>query len=378
MKKIRGLLLALRHRFALIYTRDYEQFRRRRISKRNLKKIGSCSIPLTSDEREEILSFWKPYRNVKKELGWFEFYKASCEDLSQLKYYLPDTIYYSEIDTFFNNPRRCITLDNKNLYDLFYHDVRMPRTVIRKINGELFDQDYHLITFEQAYDICRQAKAGVGKMATHSSGGHWMKFFDFTTCSTQDLKKYLEFGEDLIIQEIIQQHEFFNNIHANSINTIRIMTLFLNGETVILSSILRMGAGGSRVDNGSSGGVFCGVNLDGTLMEIGHYTDGRKCTQHPQGTVFKGLKVVGYERCCNLAKELAFRMFTSTRLISWDFAVGPDGEPILIEVNLTYGGLSTHQLSRGPLYGDRTPEILSLVYSSRKNKIHSLYQYPIT
>ena len=60
-------------------------------------------------------------------------------------------------------------------------------------------------------------------------------------------------------------------------------------------------------------------------------------------------------------------MATATRLISWDFAIGQDGEPILIELNLTYGGLSTHLLSNGPLFGDRTPEILARVYNKHTN-----------
>ena len=143
------------------------------------------------------------------------------------------------------------------------------------------------------------------------------------------------------------------------------MSLFLDGKTIILSSLLRMGAGGSHVDNGSSGGVFCGIDEEGKLREIGHYTDGRSCKQHPQGTVFKGFKVVGYDRCREIIQQIAGRMFTSTRLISWDFAIGPDGEPILIEVNLTYGGLSTHLLSNGPLFGDMTPEILERVFGKR-------------
>jgi len=370
MNKLRGLLLAIRHRIAMIYTHDFERLRRKKVAKQDLRNICSRSVPLTPDERQEILSFWSQYRDVKKELGWFEFYKASCEDLSTLKYYIPDTIYYCEIDIFFNSPRRCQVLDDKNLYDLFFHDIEMPRTIVRKINGELLDQDYHQVTFEQAMERCRQAGTGVGKTARMSCGAHGVKFFDFNADPDDGIKQYLSRYDDFIIQETIQQHEFFNSIHASSINSIRIMTLFLDGEVTVVSAILRMGAGGSRVDNGSSGGLFCAINPDGTLKEHAHYTDGRKCTQHPQGTVFKGLKVVGYERCCEAAKSLAFRVFTATKLVSWDFAVCPDGEPILIEANLTYGGISTHQLSRGPLYGERTPEVLSLVYSKGKKNTY--------
>ena len=368
MKSIHRFLLRLRKRFFLIYTRDYIWVSRRRDAKRDLRNIGSHSLPLTPSEKEEILAFWEPYRSVRKELAWFEFYKASCEDLSVLKYYIPDSIYYPEIDMFFNHPRRCEALDDKNLYDLYFYYVEIPFTSIRIVHGDFFDRDYNLLTFEQALDICREAKTGVGKVTRCSFGGHGIKFFDFTSPTAEDeLKEYLKHDEDIIIQEVIQQHPFFSNIHPESINTIRMMTLFLDGEVIVVSSILRMGTGKARVDNGSSGGISCAINPDGTLKENGRYTTGIKSNQHPNGTVFKGLKVVGYERCCETAKKLALRLFTSTRIISWDFAVGLDGEPILIELNLTYGGLSTHQLNKGPIFGDLTPLILSRVYASKKD-----------
>ena len=353
----------------MVYTHDFERHIRKRIAKRDFNNIGSRSVPLTPEERKEIIEFWKPYRDVTKHLHWFEFYKASCQDLTKLKYYLPDSIYYTEIDIFFNSPRRCQILDDKNLYDLFFHDVKMPGTIVRKVNGQLMDNNYNLLTLEQAVERCQNAREGVGKTARMSGGAHGVQFFDFSSI-TDDVMQYLNRYDDFIIQETIQQHEFFNNIHASSINTLRIMTLFLNGEVNVVSSVFRMGAGGSRVDNGSSGGVFVGVNPDGTLMEFAHYTDGRTTTQHPQGTVFKGLKVVGYDSCVRLAKKLSLRFLNATKLISWDFAVDPDGDPVLIETNLTYGGLSTHQLSKGPLYGERTAEILSLVYSKGKKNTY--------
>ena len=54
-------------------------------------------------------------------------------------------------------------------------------------------------------------------------------------------------------------------------------------------------------------------------------------------------------------------------------SIGTDGEPILIEVNLTYGGLSTHLLSNGPLFGDMTPEILKRVYGKRAKWTRIIY-----
>lgn len=365
MTQISSLLLRFRNRLFRLYTHDYVSLSRRREAKRSFNKLRKNITPLTPAQKQDILSFWSQYRDVKHELHWFEFYNTNCENKELLKYYIPDNIYYAEVDTFFTDARRCEALDDKNLYDLYFHDIKRPTTIIRKIDGEVFDKNYQLISFDQALELCTQAQQVVGKKATNSCGGHGVHFFDLTT-TAEDFKEWLKQTDNVTVQEVIQQHDTLNSIHAKSINTIRMMSMFLDGKTIILSSLLRMGAGGSRVDNGSSGGVFCGIDENGCLRETGYYTNGRACKQHPQGTVFKGFKVVGYDRCREIIEKIAGRMFTATRLVSWDFAIGTDGEPILIEANLTYGGLSTHLLSNGPLFGDMTPDILDRVFHSKK------------
>ena len=363
---ITALRLSLRDSAFRLYTHNYVQISRRRAAKRTLKHFKAHCTPFSDELWKDITTFWAPYRNVNKERGWFEFYNTNCENKELLKYYIPDNIYYAEIDTFFTDARRSEALDDKNLYDLYFTDIKRPTTIIRKINGEFLDKDYQFITPEQALELCQQNKTVISKEALDSCGGHGVRFFDLSQPEAfEDFKTWLKKTDNIIVQEVIKQHETLSSIHADSINTVRMMSLFLDGKTIILSSLLRMGAGGSHVDNGSSGGVFCGIDEEGKLREIGHYTDGRSCKQHPQGTVFKGFKVVGYDRCREIIQQIAGRMFTSTRLISWDFAIGPDGEPILIEVNLTYGGLSTHLLSNGPLFGDMTPEILERVFGKR-------------
>jgi hypothetical protein len=367
MRRIDAIRIAFRDRLLKLYTHDYIRLMRRRNANRELRAFRKRSTPLTAEQKRDILSFWDQYRNVRKEMDWFAFYNTVCENKELLKYYIPDTIYYAEIDTFFTDVRRSECLDDKNLYDIYFPDIKRPLTIFRKMNGEYFDENYHVISLDQALERCQQAGKVIAKEALMSGGGFGVKFFDFSTTPADKFTEWLGKNDNVIIQEVVKQHETLSNIHPSSVNTLRMMSLFLDGETIILSSLLRMGASGSHVDNGSSGGVFCGINKDGTLKEHGHYTDGRICTQHPQGTVFKGFKVVGYERCCEIIKETASRMATATRLISWDFAIGQDGEPILIELNLTYGGLSTHLLSNGPLFGDRTPEILARVYNKHTN-----------
>ena len=362
MSKIAALRMRLRDRFARFYTDDLVRISRARYSQKAFSRKRDQSKPLLPNQEQEILAFWKPYRNMQHELSWFAFYNASCVDESQLKYYIPDKIYYSEIDRFFTTARRCEDLDDKNLYSLYFHDVKMPRTVLRRVNGEFLDENYHPITIDEALARCVETRQVVLKEARLSMGGHGVHFCDLSQQTVETLKELLLSNDNMIVQEVIHQHDCMNKIHDKSINTIRIMSLFLDGKVHVLSSVLRMGRDGARVDNASSGGIVCGINANGTLKKYAYDTRGNSWSQHPQGATFENYKIVGYERCCELVENLAGRFFTSTKLISWDFAVGEDGEPILIEANLTYGEVDFHQMCNGPIFGDMTEKILSMVY----------------
>jgi len=324
------------------------------------EKLGHLR-PLTSAQRNEIINYWSQYTDVSREMKWFEFYNNWCDE-QQLKHIIPDSIMYGDIDVFFTNPRRSYELDDKNLYSMFFQDIKMPPTVVRKCSGVLLDSDYHIIDEERALELCRQEPCVICKQARNSVGGKGVSFVDCSSASTQELKAMLSGPFDLIVQAIISQHESISRLHDKSVNTIRIMSLVLDGQVHLLSGVLRMGRDGSRVDNASSGGIVCGLNDDGTLKEFAYDVCGNCWTQHPQGAVFKGAKIAGYSQCRELVMQLAGRLCPTSRLVSWDFAVGEDGEPILIEVNLTYGQVDFHQMCNGPIFGELTDKILSTVF----------------
>ena len=50
------------------------------------------------------------------------------------------------------------------------------------------------------------------------------------------------------------------------------------------------------------------------------------------------------------------------RLVSWDIAVNEKGEAVLIEANLSLGGIQNRQSIQGPIFGEDTKRILDEVY----------------
>ncbi len=356
--------LKMRDRLLRFYTHDLVRISRKRRARQLLAFKREHLTQLTREQQDEILSFWKPFRDVSGEMKWFEFYNTSCQDKSRLKRYIPESVYYTDIDTFFTIPRRCEELDDKNLYDLYFPDVKMPATIVRKTNGVLLDADYNIIDVQRALQLCKERGSVISKEARNSAGGFGLRFFDFPSCSDEEFTRWLLTNDEINIQEVIHQHESFDQIHDKSINSVRIMSLLLDGQVHILSAVMRMGIDGARVDNASSGGWACGIREDGRLRELPYDKTGARFRSHPQRAVFKDHQLVGFDKCCDVIRANAGKLCSASRLVSWDFAVDAQGEPVLIEVNLTFGGVTIHQMCNGPILGDLTEAILTEVYHS--------------
>lgn len=342
----------------------YRKRHRRRVCRIDLAKKQHHLTALDSSQRDEVIAFWQPYKDVTKQMQWFEFYNSFCSDKSQLKYYVPDSIMYLDIDLALTDPTRSHQLDDKNLYDLYFKGAKLPRAIVRKCNGVIFDGDYQPLTVEQAMDLCRKEPRIIKKPSRNSQGGKGINIMDMSATTDEELSKHLKDPADYIIQEVLSQHDSINSIYDQSINTVRIMSLLLDNNVYLLSSVLRMGKDGSHVDNASKGGIVCGINDDGTLKEYAYNTKGERWSQHPQGPVFKGQKIVGYDKCRALVKALAGRFCTTSKLVSWDLAIDKDGDPVVIEVNLSFGEVDFHQMCNGPIFGEMTERVLDEIFKS--------------
>lgn len=67
-----------------------------------------------------------------------------------------------------------------------------------------------------------------------------------------------------------------------------------------------------------------------------------------------------------MVKEIAPRFARFAKLVSWDFAVDKNENPLLIEANLYGGELDFHQKCNGPIFGDEntTRAMIELFYKN--------------
>lgn len=364
MKKIKKLLSGtfVPNKYRFFYRKSYSTA----LVKNRLK--GSTFVPLTKEEEIGIKSLWKKYVN-KVDNSAFIFYKRFCQDESKLPYYLPEDIYYPFIDMHFSNAYNASIYDNKNLYDMYFHDISQAKTIVRYMNGMYINENYDVVSKNNAFLLCQQSKQIILKPATYSEGGKGILFLDSTADNFEaQLSTYFANNKNVIVQEVVKQHDILNAIHRESLNTIRIITLLLDNEIYPLSSILRMGRNGKKVDNASSGGVFCGINEDGSLKKITYDCQGNTYEGHPNGTRTDGIILPNFDRAKELVKQLVPRVMHISSLCSWDLALDENGQYKLIEVNMSFGQLDFHQICNGPLFGDKTEDILKHVFMTSKKR----------
>ena len=354
----------LNHFYHLAYLR-YIVWQRKRDCIVEMQKISSGSNykPLSESQKQDIKNYWNSFSKKNYfDMKWYEVFNAFSNN-DQLKYYLPHDFYYCYVDTMFANAQKAYVLDDKNMYDFYFHDVKMPETVCRRMGGVFLDGKYNVISYDDALKKCCNYGEVIIKKTINSCGGSGISFWNTNDNNLDDLKVFFNDNDNFIVQSIVRQHRELAKLHGRSVNTIRIMTLIYGEEVLPISSIIRMGANNSRIDNASTGGLVCGIKKTGQLREIAYDGMHNIFRMHPQGAHFSDIIIPNFEKCIETACCLAGRFASVTKLVSWDFSIDEASNPVLIEANLTYGGIGVHQKCNGPLFGSRTEDILHYVFN---------------
>lgn len=331
---------------------------------KDLQKGLAQASPIDDAKKNEILDFWKPYlfnKYAKKsfDVRWFDIYNRTNVFGFDLKYYIPDGYYYRIVDAFFSNIEKAPVLDDKNLYDLFFHDVPQPRTICRKINDVYLDADYHLISREKAINSCLNEGTVIIKSSVESSAGSGVMKWELGKSPEDELRKSLTGSRCTVVQESVKQHKILADFNDSCVNTLRLVTLIFEGEVHVVSSVVIMGGKGAKTNHLHSGGIVCGILPSGQLRDTGFDGKLNMYNTHPNGISFADVTIPNYDRCVALVKDMSPRLSSATKIIGWDFTIGEDGQPILIEANLYFSG--SVQIAAGPVLGELTPRVLDYI-----------------
>ena len=310
---------------------------------------------LNRGEKKSVKKFWNSY-GKKVSSDWCAYFSYGNGIVDPR--YLPIGLYRSEIGSKLGLPY----IDDKNMYNIIYN-TKQPKTIARVQNGDFQSESYNIISLDDVVKRCRESKNVIVKISRGSSCGKGIFFWDDKK-TDKDLIALLQEHKNLIIQEVVKQHEFLSSIHPESLNTLRIVTLMIDGKVVLLRSLLRMGRNSSKVDNFSAGGVICAIDENGFFHDKAVQSNQEVLDRHPSGFVFSGKRIPSFDKVVNDAKRLHEKM-SQFKIVHWDYSISEEGEPILIETNLPLGQMDMHQLNTGPFFGEYTERVLDYIYKGK-------------
>lgn len=334
------------------------------LDRRNMSSLLSHAPSLTNEEKRMIDSKWSSIiKNPAKGYEFFRGIKALNGNVDAN--YLPSSYFFPLIEGILNPKAWKYMLAHKSMTELIYDcGVKHPQTVLRSYGGILMDCKYNILSVEKAFEVLKDYNAPlIFKPATDSMQGAGIKLIE-----PADLPAFSEeilnggtYKTDFVLQLPVKQSSETSPFNPSSLNCMRITTLNLNGQVSVCTRALKCGSVGAVVDNIGSGkrGVIVGISNDGVLNDFGYYGNGETTDSH-NGVKFSGYKINHFQRVVEAALHL-HQINDKCKIIGWDIALDSDNCPVLIEGNVVYPGISFEQLCSGPIFGERTDEVIAFI-----------------
>lgn len=349
-----------------------------------LKQFRKAGFSFAKSEGEkDFVEKWKLIYfspNVK----YYRFYASFIGNNVNI---LPDDLFHMIIEPQLNNQNALSLYSDKNLYDMLVDEKAFPKSLLRNIDGDFLDENYHFVRMSNEKfrssilenpDIINMGHLIV-KPSIDSCGGVGVRLFKRT-----DKKQWISndgillsyetllnlYSRNFIIQECIEPSNFVRQFNPESYNTFRVITYrsVVDDKPKLLGFYLRIGAKGCFKDNVHSGGFVCPVTPKGILSN--YAMDG----QRKFHTVVNGINlkqdtfvIPNYQGIINLAFEIAQKMALQ-RLLSFDIILNRENVPRIIEINIKNQTITTIQTTIGPFFGEYTDEVIEYCRSN-VNKI---------
>ena len=340
------------------------------LSKRHLYR----DVKLTAEQKRQIDALFRENYGRRFPYAWHRLYQSYTGRFDAC--YMPEILFSTRIA-----PRNCTpvnirTIADKQmlpvLFDGRMEGVRVPETLLLRVNGRFFDAQRRPVSRERAEawlaDACPLREVVV-KVSVNSSSGRGVRLLSLKGETDAYSGKTIhaifdELGNDLVVQERIIPHPVLAKLYPHSINTFRVMTYRIGDDIRIAPIILRFGQGGSVVDNAHAGGMFIAVGDDGSLGAEAFTEDGKRCRRHPDtGVVFEKCSIPFVPALRRTALEL-HGVIPTIDVASWDLTVDREGKVVLVEINLRSQAIWMAQMAHGrSFFGKDTGAMLRLARS---------------
>lgn len=312
---------------------------------------------LTIEQEYEIQEYFTKLLGHPVPLDWHRYFTARTGVFS--KRYVPTSEYKTNIIGRLNVYPLKRAYTDKNITDIILQNIRQPKIYLKNING-FFYYNGKPVTKAEAINLCQ----GLGEVIIKPSltgRGVGVRKINIINGKSQNDGKDLsaiidEYKQDYLIEELVRQHHQMSALNPSSINTIRVLTYRSNMEVKIVYSVIRIGRKGQDIDNESAGGISTSISKEGKLGKYAFGAPGADMIEYTDsGVKLENYQIPSYEKVVDLVKQAHYQL-PYFKLMGWDIAITEDGEPIMIEFNMTP---DLSQSAYGPAFGEYTEIILN-------------------
>lgn len=334
------------------------------------------SVKLTKEQKRAIDNFYRKNYGRKIPYTYHRLFTGFTGNFDEK--YIPEMLYAPYLERFLTDASYGNVFTNKNTLAIFARglNAKMPQNIVVCNKGGYYDRDFNRIGLSDVEKILENAGKVFVKKTVDSCGGSGCAIADFVNGIDQNTNRPIaevinSLGTNFCIQELLVCHESIRKIYPNSVNTFRVITYILEGEVYCCPIIMRLGLGGSTIDNASAGGIFIAVDDDGVLHKSAFTEYRKEYTVHPDTNItFEGYKVEHLDKVIALAKRLQFAI-PQAGVVNWDFTIDQNGEPVLIEANMKNevqaGSIWLPQMAHGKgAFGENTAKVLQYIRRAKK------------
>ncbi len=309
--------------------------------------------PASQKEEMAHTKYWQ-YFSKRVNLNTYRV----CKNISGIgnPKYIPEEIYIVDIERTLNHDVRIDYLSNKSFYNHWFPSGIFPLDYFHNIDGEYLDKNLESITFDKVSQIASGLVYPVVLKPNHDSyGGRDVVF----PASQEDLLQIALKSKNFVVQEKIQQHEFFNKYNHCGLNTVRVSLYrsVKDNRLHIINTAMRMGIGGG-LDNLSSGGILTYLRKDGTMNGYALNKFGFKYFEHPDSHLKFNERIPDIELLRELCKKVAHKIFYA-RILSLDACYDITSRWRIVEANvLGQHTIKFAQNAGQPFFREFTDEVV--------------------
>lgn len=319
-----------------------------------LAKHGIRKKKLTKEQKKQIDAVWKGS-------GRFN-YKTHILHYSVTGEFIPEVVpmllFCADFELKLNQQSFKRAWADKGYFSFFFPKEYFPETIVCNVNGIFYDEDYNLLPKEDVLKKLKEQSEYVVKPTLDSGGGSGVALFQRDVDPEDVFKKY---KKNYIIQKRLQQYGLLSSFNASSVNVIRFISLFIDGEVLLISATLRCGAEGAfndaSITDDGMGMFVIGITEEGVLKDTAYHSCGKKIFRCPNGVEFAGKQIPNFEKIKQIVMQLHKQM-AYFGFVGWDFCIDHKGNPRIMEYNIKSPGVLYYQYANGGLFGKYTQKVL--------------------